>query len=418
VNRRKVLWFINKVPRAVARTVGTPGARGGWLDSYIEIIGAEPGIELTVAFPDSSERAGELKIDGVNYAGLPTWEPASAVGRVISRWRRNVAPPHVVAAAARLIRDVGPDLIHLHGAEYCYGLAVSGSGVPTILSVQGSPTAIRRFYLRGVDRHFLRSLSLGSLLKGRGPVHYHARMKVQAANEKAVMASIDHVAGRTEWDRRFASVMAPQAAYHHCDEPMRRAFYEVTWHPATARPGRIVCTSGDYALKGVGTLLRAVDILRRTVPEASLVIVGVLPGDEGQRATLRHARALGIEDRVTLAGEVDAATLACLLTEASVFVNPSHFENSSNALCEAQLVGVPCVASSAGGLVTLAAHGSAALLFQDGDEQALAGAILSLLRDPDEAARLGARGQMLAAARHDRSSIRAQILSIYDETVG
>jgi glycosyltransferase involved in cell wall biosynthesis len=413
MNRRKVLWFINKVPQAVDRAAGMHGVRGGWLDSYVEIIGAEPGIELTVAFPDQMGRA-TAEIEGVTYAGLPTWERPSRLGRVVSRWSHDVAPPRVLAAATRLVEDVGPDLIHLHGAEYCYGLAVRGSGVPTALSIQGSPTAIHRLYLRGVDRYFLRSLSLVSFLKGRGPIHDHLRMKAQAANETAIMASVGHVAGRTEWDRRLASVMAPQAVYHHCDEPMRRAFDETSWRLDAARPGRIVCTSGDYALKGVGTLLRAVDILRGTVPEVSLTLVGVL-GEEHRRATVRHLRALGIEDRVTLAGETDARALAEMLTGANVFVNPSHIENGSNALSEAQLVGVPCVASCAGGMVTTAGGGSGALLFQDGDAEALAGALSSLMRHPDEAAELGARGRALASARHDRASIRSQVLSMYDE---
>jgi glycosyltransferase involved in cell wall biosynthesis len=413
VNRRKVLWFINKVPRAVDRTAGGPIVRGGWLDSYIEIVATDPAIELTVAYPDQAGRAA-VEIDGVTYTGLPTWERPSRFGRVISRWSHNVAPTRVLAATERLIREVGPDLIHLHGAEFCYGMATGGSGVPTLLSIQGSPTAIHRLYLRGVDRYFVRSLSLGSFLKGRGAVHDHVRMKAQAANESVIMASVGHVAGRTEWDSRLASVMAPQAVYHLCDEPMRSAFHETSWHRDTAQPGRVVCTSGDYALKGVGTLLRAIGILRRIVPEVSLVLVGV-SGEESRRATTRHIRALGIEDSVTLPGEVGAQTLAMTLAEASVYVNPSHIENASNALCEAQLMGVPCVASSAGGLVTLADHGSAALLFQDGDAEALAGALLTLMRDPDAAAALGQRGRARAIARHDRDRIRAQILSIYDE---
>ena len=48
----------------------------------------------------------------------------------------------------------------------------------------------------------------------------------------------------------------------------------------------------------------------------------------------------------------------------------------------------------------------------------LAGALLSLLNDPDEAARLGERGRALATVRHDRERIRAQILSIYEEMLG
>jgi glycosyltransferase involved in cell wall biosynthesis len=240
-------------------------------------------------------------------------------------------------------------------------------------------------------------------------------MKPQAANEAVTMASVGHVAGRTEWDRRLASVMAPQAIYHRCEEPMRIAFHQASWRADAAQPGRIVSTSGHYALKGVGTLLRAVDIVRRTAPETTLVLVGVAPGTLDDKAAMRHIRALGMEECVTVMGELDAESVAQQLTQANLFVNPSHIENGSNALSEAQLVGVPCVASSAGGMVTTAGQGSAALLFQDGDAEALAGALLYLMNDPDEAARLGERGRALATARHDSDRIRSQLLSMYDK---
>jgi glycosyltransferase involved in cell wall biosynthesis len=268
--------------------------------------------------------------------------------------------------------------------------------------------------VRGIDRHYVRSLSFVDFLKGRGPVHDHARTRAQAANEALILAGMSHVAGRTEWDRRLASVLAPQAVYHHCDEPMRPAFHRAAWTRDSATPGEVFSTSGHYAKKGVGTLLRAVDALSRVVPETTLVLAGMAPGSDNERATMRHARALGVAERVRVLAELDAEALAAELSQASVFVNSSHIENSSNALCEAQLVGVPCIASSAGGLVTLADDGSAALLVQDGDPTALAGALLSLLGDPEEAFRLGERGRVIATARHDRDSIRAQIRSVYD----
>jgi glycosyltransferase involved in cell wall biosynthesis len=418
VSDRRVLWFINKVPLTVARTVDMPSVRGGWLDSFIEIVGSEPGIDLTVAFADPTGLVRASRIDGVSFVALPTGAPGSGLPGVIERWRHDVAPPAMLAAAAELIRDVAPDLIHLHGAELCFGLAARDCGIPTVLSVQGSPTVVRQLYLRGVDRHLLRSLSAEDFLKGRGLVHQHLKMKPQAANEAVIMASVGHIAGRTDWDRRLASVMAPQAVYHRCDEPMRPPFHQVSWRPETAMPGRILNTSGHYAMKGTGTLLRAIDIARRTAPGISLVLAGVYLGSEHEHAVVRHARALGIEDRLTIMGEIDAETLAVELTRANVFVNSAHYENSSNALAEAQLVGVPCVASAAGGTVTMADGGSAALLFQDGDARALAGAVLSLMSDPDEAARLGERGRALATARHDTARIREQIMTMYDRMLG
>ena len=416
MSRRKVLWFINDVPMAVAQSRGESSVRCGWLDSYIEIVGEEADIDLTVAFRDWTGRTPEARIGGVTFVGLPTGDPGSGLGGVVGRWRHGMAPPDVLAAAARLVRDVEPDLVHLHGAEECFGLALRDCGVPTVLSIQGSPTVFRRLYLRGFDRYCMRSLSFVDFLKGSGFIHEHVAKKAQAANEAVTMASVDHIAGRTDWDHRLASVMAPQAVYHQCDEPLRPQFHQASWRVEAALPGRIVCImSGDYLRKGVGTLLGAVDILRRVEPGITLILAGISPGTWHERVTMRHVRALGIGDRVTLLGKVDARTIAEELTRASVFVIPSHAENSSNALCEAQLVGVPCVASSAGGLVTIADYGSAALLVQDGDCEELAGAVLSLMNNPYEAARLGERGRTLATARHDRGRIRAQILSIYEE---
>lgn len=413
---RKVLWFINKVPAIATRAASAYGVLGGWLDSYIEILGSEPGIDLTVAFPCPKGCAYEPRVGRVTFVGLPTGEAASGVGRVIRRWRHDVAPRELLEASARLIRDIAPELVHIHGAELCFGLAARGCAVPTVLSVQGSPTAGRHLHLRGVDRHYLRSLSLMDFLKGWGLFHDAANLKKRAAMEAVTMSTLRHVAGRTEWDRRLCSVMAPEAVYHHCDEPLRLPFHEASWSPGTAIPGRVVCiTSGLYTAKGIGTLLRAIATLRRVRPDTTLVLASVRPNEDHGRATLRHVRALGIGDCVTLLGEIDAAEVARELVSASVFVNPSHWENGSNTLSEAQLVGVPCVASAAGGMVTTADHGAAALLVQDGDPEALAGAMLSLMDDPAEAARLGARGRVLAQRRHDRGRIRSQILRMYDD---
>lgn len=416
MSRRSVLWFINKVPSAAADSAGAHGVLGGWLDSYIEIVRDMADIELTVAYPNATGGDRQSRRDGVTFVGLPTGGPHNGFGRVADRWRHDVAPAVLLAASTQLIKSVGPDLVHVHGAELCYGLAVRGCGVPSVLSIQGSPTTGRQLYLRGVDRPYLRSLSFIDFLKGYGPVHDAVNMKKQAAMEAVTMSSVDHVAGRTEWDRRVAAVMAPQAMYHHCDEPLRAQFRQFTWRPGGAVPGRIVCiTSGGYAGKGIGTLLRAIAVLRRMRPETSLLIARVPQDTDNGRATRRHVRALGLESCVTLLGDLDAEAVGRELTRAAAFVNPSHWENSSNTLAEAQLVGVPCVATCAGGMVTMADHGSAALLVQDGDAGALAGALLSLLNDPDEAARLGARGRALATKRHDPTLIRSQLLAMYDD---
>ena len=87
--------------------------------------------------------------------------------------------------------------------------------------------------------------------------------------------------------------------------------------------------------------------------------------------------------------------------KASVFVLPSHIENSPNALCEAMVVGTPCIAACVGGVPSLMRDGVDGLLYHDADPYALAGKIDRLLGDPALAERLGASSRERARQRHD-----------------
>ncbi len=80
---------------------------------------------------------------------------------------------------------------------------------------------------------------------------------------------------------------------------------------------------------------------------------------------------------------------------------PSHIENSPNALCEAMLVGTPCIAAFVGGVPSLVRHGEEGLLYHDADPFALAGAVDRLLGDRElgEAARFGGARERPSAAR-------------------
>ena len=170
-----------------------------------------------------------------------------------------------------------------------------------------------------------------------------------------------------------------------------------------------------YARKGVGTLLEAIAILRNgAVPGIRVRIGGSLGHpEEDLRATRHRMRKLGLEDSVALLGELTPREIAAELCRTRVFVLPSHGENSPNTLAEAMLVGTPCVASAVGGVPSLARDGVEALLVQDGDPYALAGAILRILSDDELASELGRRAREVARTRHDSERIVARLMETY-----
>jgi glycosyltransferase involved in cell wall biosynthesis len=82
-----------------------------------------------------------------------------------------------------------------------------------------------------------------------------------------------------------------------------------------------------------------------------------------------------------------------------VLAVPSRSDGSPLVVSEAMTAGVPVVASRVGGLTNLIGEGQTGLLVRPGDAEDLAGALVSLLLEPQAAEELGARGQAQAAAR-------------------
>jgi glycosyltransferase involved in cell wall biosynthesis len=97
---------------------------------------------------------------------------------------------------------------------------------------------------------------------------------------------------------------------------------------------------------------------------------------------------------------------------------PSFAENSSNSLCEAQTVGVPCVAAAAGGTPSIVDDGRTGLLYPAGDPEALAEQVARVLSDDLLASRLGSAGRGEALLRHARRRVVGELLAAYRSILG
>ena len=101
------------------------------------------------------------------------------------------------------------------------------------------------------------------------------------------------------------------------------------------------------------------------------------------------------------------------MIDSDIYIPTSHIENSSNSLCEAQLIGMPCIASFAGGTASLITNNYDGILYQNGDYFSLAGAILDLYNNTKCAIALGKNAKKTALKRHDRKTIVRDLVSIY-----
>jgi glycosyltransferase involved in cell wall biosynthesis len=168
--------------------------------------------------------------------------------------------------------------------------------------------------------------------------------------------------------------------------------------------------------KGVDILIEAVHLLAEAGRDNLEVrIIGAFPQSQLWPMLSRLVHNRGVTDLVTWLGPLDAEQVAEELSGASLFVLPSHIENESNALIEAMLVGLPCVAAAVGGIPSIVRNGVDGLLYHDRDPFALAGAIGDLLDDPAFARSLGDNARAHALSRFDPEKCAHRTRVVYDE---
>ncbi|MBK9740386.1 MAG: glycosyltransferase family 4 protein [Actinobacteria bacterium] len=157
-------------------------------------------------------------------------------------------------------------------------------------------------------------------------------------------------------------------------------------------PGRLMTTaSADVPLKGLPDLLEALAKARVEQPLAHLVVIGRMK--EGSAVPALIGR-LGLEGAVQFVSGVTEERIVELYAEAEVAVVPSLYEGFSLPAIEAMACGVPVLATTGGALPEVVGpNGVSARTVPTSDPSALASAIVELLGDPHQRARLGASGR-------------------------
>jgi len=164
--------------------------------------------------------------------------------------------------------------------------------------------------------------------------------------------------------------------------------------------------------KGLKYLIRAFVGVQRAIPDSRLIVVGA--GEFGRyEGAVRNAR---LRD-VVFRSNVPFDELPRYHHTAHVFCAPNTgFESQGIVLLEAMAAGLPIVASNIDGFAGVVTHGVEGLLVRPEDPQALADALIELLRDPERSHAMAKRG-------HERAQyfswdrVSQQVLSYYERLI-
>ena len=146
------------------------------------------------------------------------------------------------------------------------------------------------------------------------------------------------------------------------------------------RERRIQCVGRLDPSKGHDVLIRAMQILKTTVPEAKVEFVGEGANKE---TLIKLAQELGVSDRCIFAGRVPNVEVLRRMATAAVTVVPSLTEAFGLVNIESFAVGTPVVASRVGGIPEIFHNEQEGFLVPPGDPQALADKLAILLTDAE-----------------------------------
>lgn len=323
---------------------------------------------------------GKRELDGV---------PVSYFRSVHQLGRAFFAP----ALGRQLTARAGEfDLVHLHMLWTAAGIAAARhcriAGIPYVITLHG---ALNTWALR--QRHLEKRLFLA-----------------MAERRNLEAASLLHFTTRAErddapaWARERPAVVIP-------DVVDAEPFLRIGAAEERARSFEILLLSRIHPVKGFDVLVPAMKRVRALEPRARLTIAG--PDEGGHRAEVERLVAeAGLREAVTFTGLLDAEARARALSRAALLVAPSHQENFGMSVAEGMAAGLPVVVSDRVNLssdVMRAGAGEVVGL----DAEALAGALLNMLADPERRAEMGAAGRRLVAGQFSAPAVGGALREAY-----
>lgn len=411
----KVLWItygmFPEVSKYLSGNTKVKGS-GGWLLGAANGLKKYTEIELTIAIVSRSVKTRE-SFNGkcFNYELIP-------FGDGFDRYHHGYD-----SIWKELTKKVNPDIVHVHGIESTLALtylkAVGSKNV--VVSIQGIAGIISRYYYEGISLNdILKNLTLRDLLTFKPLTSYKKDFKRRGIFEAETLSLVEHVMGRTSWDKAHVLAVNPDLQYHFCNETLRESFYNKIWSYETCRKHTIFASQGTASFKGIHFLLKALPLVRRKYPEAKLIIAGSAPDNSFlssfkktgyQKYIDKLVKKLNLKDMVEFTGPLDSDRMAEAYLTANVFVCPSTIENSSNSVAEAQILGVPLVASYAGGIPDMIPNPQCGTLIRVGEYEMLAQAIIDVFISSENFDNTYVR--QLAATRHSSKINAENTLEIY-----
>lgn len=391
----RVLWFAGNAALYAQRAAYNGG---GWIGALQHELCSQQQFDIILGISIPWDTEFKEEKDGVSYYGV------RKIKHIL--WKYKQKESDVLKRMKAIIDDFRPDIIQVYGTEEVYSLVTTVTDIPVVIHIQGILGPIFNAWLP-------QNLSWTDyLIRVPRMIPGYIGQKINVEREKRALSSCHYLMGRTDWDRRISQLLAPVAKYYYCSEMLRPQIYSShkVWQPEMRDKLVLISIISNAIYKGADVILRTAKLLKHSSEiEFEWRVFGTANLHFAEKLTKINAAEVNVIPR----GIISADTLVEEVCRASLFIHPSYIENSANTVCEAQVLGIPVIATNVGGISSLVENGITGILVPANDAYQLASQIMQLDSEKELCIQLGKQGREVALKRHRPETIVSDLMRTY-----
>ena len=418
----RVLW-LSPTSGLLNEHAGTGGYGGsGWVGALQHLfMSANKGYALGVAYPSIGKSMPIIQ-DGVYYYPILR-NTKSRIQKIRYYYGdyKYIDYNEYIDDLREVIKDFHPDVIHLFGLENPFATILGHTETPVIVHLQGllGPCDNAFFPQELNSNSFIWPPSIREWFWRNGYRFAKKELHTLAVKEAELFKRAKFFMGRTAFDYQISQLMSLSSRYFKVNEALRPSFYlnAGKWRHFLSK-FIITSTISETIYKGLDLILKTAALLtQKTKMDFEWQVIGI---DESSSFVRLFENFLSIksnEVNVKYLGVMTAEQITEHNLASSVYVHPSYIDNSPNSVCEAQLLGMPVIATNVGGVSSLIEHKKNGILVPANAPYELAYWIKTINEDSTLAAAVGQKAYESANARHDKETIIRDLFTAYQSSL-